>query len=282
MKSIVRSTVDGQRGGRGDAGGEGGLHLACLVVLDDASAEDGAARSRTPARAMWAPRIRNPSPRAPRALGCSPPRGDRRPTPSTLSVTRLGLIWHRNADFELMYIILSANGCPRRPQRAARAAASGGRPRGRRAPTPVVVSARAPRRPRRRSSRSTHASPGSRSGATGSRCTAATARRAQAERQFLVAEAGGRVVGFVIGEVRDWEFGSPPCGWVFGIDVRSRSAPGRRRHAPAAGDLRRLPPRRRAQGAHDALARQQPVLSFFRSQGMMAGPFIPLEMDLER
>ena len=39
------------------------------------------------------------------------------------------------------------------------------------------------------------------------------------EAGFLVAEAEGRVVGFVIGEVRDWEFGSPPCGWVFAIDV---------------------------------------------------------------
>ena len=43
---------------------------------------------------------------------------------------------------------------------------------------------------------------------------------AEAGRQFLVADAGGRVVGFVIGEVRDWEFGSPPCGWVFAIDVQ--------------------------------------------------------------
>jgi GNAT superfamily N-acetyltransferase len=41
----------------------------------------------------------------------------------------------------------------------------------------------------------------------------------QGLRHFLVAEAEGRVVGFVIGEVRDWEFGSPPCGWVFAIDV---------------------------------------------------------------
>jgi len=41
------------------------------------------------------------------------------------------------------------------------------------------------------------------------------------EPQFLVALVQGRVVGFVIGEVRDWEFGSPPCGWVFAIDVLS-------------------------------------------------------------
>ena len=41
----------------------------------------------------------------------------------------------------------------------------------------------------------------------------------QGQRHFLVAVHGGRVVGFIIGEVRDWEFGSPPCGWVFAIDV---------------------------------------------------------------
>src|SRR6266508_6595536 len=43
------------------------------------------------------------------------------------------------------------------------------------------------------------------------------------ERQFLGAAVGPRVVGFVIGEVRDWEFGSPPCGWVFAIDVQRDS-----------------------------------------------------------
>lgn len=41
----------------------------------------------------------------------------------------------------------------------------------------------------------------------------------QGLRHFLVAVQAGRVVGFMIGEVRDWEFGSPPCGWVFAIDV---------------------------------------------------------------
>ena len=34
-----------------------------------------------------------------------------------------------------------------------------------------------------------------------------------------MAESDGRVCGFVIGEVRDWEFGAPPCGWLFAIDV---------------------------------------------------------------
>src|SRR5512134_2748299 len=39
------------------------------------------------------------------------------------------------------------------------------------------------------------------------------------DRLFLVAETGGEVVGFISGEVRAWEFGSPPCGWVFALAV---------------------------------------------------------------
>ncbi|MGB8637129.1 MAG: GNAT family N-acetyltransferase, partial [Pseudolabrys sp.] len=44
------------------------------------------------------------------------------------------------------------------------------------------------------------------------------------ERFFLVAEspterAGPRVVGFIIGEIRAWEFGSTPCGWIFALSV---------------------------------------------------------------
>ena len=100
------------------------------------------------------------------------------------------------------------------------------------------------------------------------------------ERQFLVAYVGERVVGFVIGEVRDWEFGSPPCGWVFAIDVKpdSRQAGvGTRLLEAICTSFRRAGVRmvRTMLGRDNTL-----ILSFFRSQGMMAGPFIPLEMDL--
>src|SRR5665811_1783403 len=40
---------------------------------------------------------------------------------------------------------------------------------------------------------------------------------------FLVAVRGDETIGFVIGEVRDWEFGAPPCGWVFAIDVHPQA-----------------------------------------------------------
>lgn len=99
--------------------------------------------------------------------------------------------------------------------------------------------------------------------------------------QFLVAESAGEVVGFAIGEVRDWEFGAPPCGWVFAIDVRpdARLAGiGTRLLETICAGFRRAGVRKvRTMLASDNTL----ILSFFRSQGMMAGRFIPLEMDLE-
>jgi ribosomal protein S18 acetylase RimI-like enzyme len=103
----------------------------------------------------------------------------------------------------------------------------------------------------------------------------------QPERHFLVAETGGRVAGFIIGEVRDWEFGAPPCGWVFAIDV----APEFRLAGIATRLLQALRAGFRRSGVRKLrtiLARDNTlILSFFRSQGMMTGPFIPLEMDLD-
>ena len=103
----------------------------------------------------------------------------------------------------------------------------------------------------------------------------------QPERHFLVAETGGRVAGFVIGEVRDWEFGAPPCGWVFAIDV----APEFRLAGVGTRLLQALRAGFRRSGVRKLrtiLARDNTlILSFFRSQGMMTGPFIPLEMDLD-
>lgn len=101
------------------------------------------------------------------------------------------------------------------------------------------------------------------------------------QRLFLIAEAGGEIQGFIIGEVRDWEFGSPPCGWVFGISVRP--------DARLAGIATRLLEAICAGFRHAGVDKVRTliardnglVLSFFRSQAMMAAPFIPLEKDLK-
>jgi len=104
---------------------------------------------------------------------------------------------------------------------------------------------------------------------------------ARQQRFFLVADHGGRIEGYVVGDVRDWEFGSPACGWVFGVGVRP--------DARLAGIATQLLDaicdgfRRLGVGTvRTLLARDNHlVLSFFRSQGMMAAPFIALEKDLD-
>ena len=101
-----------------------------------------------------------------------------------------------------------------------------------------------------------------------------------AQRFFLVAEAGGRVEGYVVGDVRDWEFGSPACGWVFGIGVRREA----RLRGTATRLLEAICDAFRRAGVtkvRTLLARDNGlILAFFRSQGLMAGPFIALERDL--
>ena len=102
----------------------------------------------------------------------------------------------------------------------------------------------------------------------------------QGLRHFLVAVHGGRVVGFMIGEVRDWEFGSPPCGWVFAIDVD----PGARQQGVGTRLLAAMRERFERVGVRvlrTMLASDNPlILSFFRSQGMTAGRLIPLELAI--
>jgi L-amino acid N-acyltransferase YncA len=92
-------------------------------------------------------------------------------------------------------------------------------------------------------------------------------------RYFLVAEIAGRVRGFVLGEERAWEFGSPPSGWVFaigGIGSRLFAAICARMKASGVRTVRTM------------LARDDALnMAFFRSQGMRGGPFIQLEMPLD-
>ena len=100
------------------------------------------------------------------------------------------------------------------------------------------------------------------------------------QRQFLIAEPADGIQGFILGEVRDWEFGSPPCGWVFGISVR----PGARQAGIGTQLLQGICEGFRHAGVsmvRTLTARDSNLLlSFFRSQGMMAAPVITLEKDL--
>ncbi len=101
--------------------------------------------------------------------------------------------------------------------------------------------------------------------------------RDHGDRFFLVADRGGGVAGFVLGDVRAWEFGSPPSGWIFAINVK------RSERVRGIGSLlyEAVCQRFRRKGVR--VVRTMPstdaqlVMSFFRSQGFMAGPFVLLE-----
>jgi GNAT superfamily N-acetyltransferase len=106
------------------------------------------------------------------------------------------------------------------------------------------------------------------------------------ERFFLVAEnragdAAPRAVGFIIGEVRAWEFGSTPCGWVFALSVepemRLRNV-GTALFSAIAGEFKKAGvDKMRTMVARDA---RLPMM-FFRGEGMTAGPYLQLEKDLD-
>ena len=100
-------------------------------------------------------------------------------------------------------------------------------------------------------------------------------------RAILIADVGGRVVGFAIGEVRAWEFGSPPCGWIFGFDVD----PEFRERGIGSMLFDALTSFFRSSGVNTVrtmLRRDDNlIMSFFRSQGLTAGPFIELEKNLD-
>ena len=98
---------------------------------------------------------------------------------------------------------------------------------------------------------------------------------------LLVAVYRGRIEGFIVGEVRAWEFGEPPCGWIFAVQVRSKTrlkGVGTQLFSVLCDAFRRAG----VEKVRTMLARDNHlVLSFFRSQGMMAGPFIELEAALD-
>lgn len=101
------------------------------------------------------------------------------------------------------------------------------------------------------------------------------------DRFFLVAEdRKGRLVGFVVGEIRAWEFGAPPCGWVFAIQVDpdTRFAGVGSRLFDA---LCRLFRESGVNSVRTMVDRKDlAILSFFRAQGLRAGPSLELAAEI--
>ncbi len=105
------------------------------------------------------------------------------------------------------------------------------------------------------------------------------------ERFFLVATPSSRpndprILGFIIGEIRAWEFGSEPCGWVFALSVE----PDARLHGIGQALFAAISMEFKEAGMtkmRTMVVRDNRLhLLFFRGEGMMAGPYIQLEKEL--
>lgn len=101
------------------------------------------------------------------------------------------------------------------------------------------------------------------------------------DRHFLVAETEkGALAGFIAGEVRAFEFGQPAAGWVFAIQVD----PKQRLKGTGSALFEALCARFKAQGVARVRTlverRDHLILSFFRAQGMTAGPSLQLDKEL--
>ena len=101
------------------------------------------------------------------------------------------------------------------------------------------------------------------------------------DRHFLVAgTAKGALAGFIAGEVRAWEFGQPAAGWVFAIQVDPKT----RLKGVGSALFEALAARFKTQGVTRMRTlvdrKDHLILSFFRAQGMVAGPSLQLDKAL--
>jgi GNAT superfamily N-acetyltransferase len=95
---------------------------------------------------------------------------------------------------------------------------------------------------------------------------------------LFVARRNEQVIGYVLGSVQAWEFGSPPCGWIEAIAVRPEH-----RHLQVASRLFDASIAYFREHSINVIRTMvhidaQDLIAFFRMQGMAAGPYIELEM----
>ena len=100
-------------------------------------------------------------------------------------------------------------------------------------------------------------------------------------RHFLQAETDkGQFAGFIAGEIRAWEFGQPPAGWVFAIQIDPKI----RQKGVGSALFEALVTRFKIEGVTRVRTlvdrKDHLILSFFRAQGMVAGPSLQLDMDV--
>jgi ribosomal protein S18 acetylase RimI-like enzyme len=98
----------------------------------------------------------------------------------------------------------------------------------------------------------------------------------------LVAKRSGKIIGYALGEVRSWPVRAPLCGWLYAIGVQKEH----RQQKVATALMTELISRFRKNGV-GAIRTMIDVddhllMSFLRSFGMTAGPFVELEMTVDQ
>jgi ribosomal protein S18 acetylase RimI-like enzyme len=100
-------------------------------------------------------------------------------------------------------------------------------------------------------------------------------------RVSLAVDGPEGLLGYLLGEVRAFEFGSEPCGWVFAVGVDPETV----RRGVASCLLAEACKRFHDAGVERTRTMVErtnvPVLSFFRTNGFTAGRFVQLELALE-
>ncbi len=98
---------------------------------------------------------------------------------------------------------------------------------------------------------------------------------------ILVARRADKIIGYALGEVRSWPVRAPACGWLYAIGVDKDY----RLHKAASALFTELIARFKSRGVA-AIRTMIDVddyllMSFLRSFGMTAGPFLELELTFE-
>ena len=95
---------------------------------------------------------------------------------------------------------------------------------------------------------------------------------------LVAADARGKVAGYLVGDVRSWEFGSAPAGWIFALGVDPKAE----RQGLGSELLAAAVEAFRARGIGTVRTRVRrddvPTLRFFRSGGFAAGPYVEMEL----
>lgn len=95
-----------------------------------------------------------------------------------------------------------------------------------------------------------------------------------------VAVQAEKVIGYILAEGRSWEFGSPLCGWIFAIRVHPNDG----RKGVGLALCREVCLKFKSLNITSirTMVRKDnlDLLSFFRSSGFRAGPFVELEVEI--